>query len=194
MANKNNSIAKSLVPSKTVINFINQDKEKANWSKAGIIAAGVVVLGLFIYFGLYIPNKKIDSAIEAHNSAQDELLLLQNNNSDFADVQAEYSVRLNGFMTDEEHLCENREEMLDIVFDNQINGSDLVSINIDGSEMTVIVKVSSLDVASDYLDSLNSDSRVLFASIDSSSEIARENNSVILVTYHVEWNEEWEEN
>lgn len=192
MANKNNALTKSLYPSKTVINFINQDKEKATWSLASIALVMLVLVAVFVYFGFYKPLQKIEQSQAAHNEALNELHLLQSNNQDYFDVQAEYNVLLNRFMQDEEKSCDNRVEMLNIIFDNKISGIDILSIDIDEDVLSLTISASSFGVVSDYFDNLNEDDRVSLVVVDSSNEDERDDVDSIIATYSITWNNDYQ--
>ncbi|MCQ2516127.1 MAG: hypothetical protein MJ094_04610 [Saccharofermentans sp.] len=191
MANKNNALTKSLYPSKTVINFINQDKEKANWRKASVFIIALPLLALFVYFGFIVPHEKLNDALELNNERLNELIVLQEYNQDYFDVQSEYNVRLNHFMSDEERSYDNRDQMLNMVFDNLTNGISIISITVEDDEMVVIVKASTLNVVGDYLDMLNEDTRSYYASVDIANENNDDDSDDIIATYRVVWNSEF---
>lgn len=183
MANKNKALSKSLYPSKTYINFINQDKEKANWSKAGIVFCILLVLGLFVYLGFVIPNSVLNQAQEEYENMVTELYVLQSSNSDYSDVLSEYSISLNRFMTDEELLCVNNASLINIVFDCKIPGVEIVSIDVEGNDLYVVIKTSSLGFISSYLDNLTSDSKVSSVNVDTVTENEVDND--YYATYHL---------
>ena len=192
MANKNNALTKSLYPTKTVINFINQDKEKEGWGRALVFFVAALILAAFWYFGIFIPMRKVHDAELKYNDLSAQYSLLLERNADYSSVQEEYNVRLNRFMDEDEISCDNHAEMLAIVFDNMVNGIDVESIRVDGNELEIVVNDATLSSISDYLDNLNGDPRVGNADVVTSAEdLSDESSGLITARISVLWNSDY---
>ncbi len=196
MANKNNALTKSLYPTKKVINFINQDKEKEGWGMALVLLLAVLILVVSWYLAIYTPLHKIKEAEAKYSQLSEQYNTLLNNNSGYSEVLEEYNIRLNHFMNEDEITFDNRVDMLEIVFDNMVSGIDIESIRIEGDELEIVVNDASLSSVSDYLDNLNGDPRVGNASVATSSEdLSDEDNSgLITARFTVIWNPDYQVN
>jgi len=148
---------KSVYPTKTTINLMPGNQMTKNAGRdIALFIIGLVLIGLFMKFGV------IDVLTDAARStgklatAQAQLAELEQENSDYSALQAEYAKYAQTGLTDEEQTYANRGQILSLLGTTVESTASLQSVTVKGNTISLQFTNTSLEDVSKVVASLES--------------------------------------
>lgn len=161
---------KSKYPEKTSINLaqLNEDpgKKKRTWALFGVYVVGLLV---FVHFGVFNQIRKINELEAAYHTAENQLSALQESNSDYDEVRAQYSHYGNGYLNDEEAVLQDRMDILDVVEKDVENTGALVGLSVSGNTAQLQIDSQKLANVSEIVSKLESEDIVSYVTVSTSA-------------------------
>ncbi|MBO4425528.1 MAG: hypothetical protein J5776_00815 [Clostridiales bacterium] len=179
-------------PDKEVINFIKDEKKKADGKALLVFTLFMALLLVFIYFGVIRQLQKIDEAEQAYNDAKSELAEWKEKTDELSDVEEEYNSRIEMYYTDEEVEYSNRNEIIDMISEDVLPYLDDVSVNVSSdNQISIYANQADFSTVSQVLDILKADDRVYYVNVSTSNQQSNENSGYTVdAQYVITWNYE----
>lgn len=157
-------------PQKRSINLYIQEKHTKQ-NVIALILFGIYLVGLafFAKYGVIDQIAKINEYENNYNNTEALLTAMQEQNSDYDEVLVEYSHYGNGYLTDDEKLLQDREDILDVLEKELIDNGALQNVSISGNTATLTFDSTKLSNVSELVKSLESYDIVSYASVSTSS-------------------------
>jgi hypothetical protein len=160
---------KEKYPAKRSMNLcqLNEDPHKTAKTWA-VFAVYLVCLALFVQFGVMGPLRKIDLLQSSYETQEQQLSTLQNANSDYEEVRAEYSHYGNGYLNDEESVLQDRLDMINVVESQLLNKGALAGMSIEGNTAELTINSEKLGNVSEIVASLEKSDIVSYVTVSTS--------------------------
>ena len=175
-------------PDKTYINLI-QDQTETNDRRA-LIGFGIflIFLAFFVKFAVLDQLNKVAEAARTYNQVLAQVNEVRNANSAYDSVKAQYDEVTDWYMTDEEKMEVDKNNVFRMLEDDLMPYVGVQSVQIAGSTIVVQTNVTNLHTVSTFLSVLQNDSRNGFVTVTtaSASKQNEDNNAVIatvIITY-----------
>ena len=172
-------------PSKTYINLVSNEQAEKDKKAIGWFLVFLVFLGFFVKFGVYDQIDKLNQAEAEYNLMQSQLSQAQAANADYADIKAQYDKVTEWYMSDEEKMELDKNNVFDMLEEDLMPYVELQSVAVSGSTITVQTGVTDLDTVSTFLSKLQSDKRNAFVTVTTAAASTERDPSSNLVTASV---------
>lgn len=172
-------------PSKTYINLVSNEQAEQDKKAIGWFLVFLVFLGFFVKFGVYDQLDKLNQAEAEYNLMQSQLAQAQAANADYADIKAQYDKVTDWYMTEEEKMELDKNNVFDMLEEDLMPYVELQSAAISGSTITVQTGVTDLDTVSTFLSKLQADKRNSFVTVTTAAASTERDPSSNLVTASV---------
>ena len=176
-------LGKEKYPEKTAINLIMKDKGLSDPKYQMIVfVIFLVILLAFIKFmvvDLIVDSLKAQSSYQNMKSTISEL---QQKNTDYEEVRAEYSHYGNGYLNDEERAERNRESMMNVIDSDVLSAANIQGIDISKNVAKVTVSGVSLNTVSSIVKSLENEGSVSFVTVATAGTTSSNSNVTATLT------------
>ncbi len=137
------------LPSKTSINLLTEEKHTGENVRA-IVLFFLFMGALMVFVKLMVVDKitQIDHMAQEYARQEENLAAMQNANSIYEHVRAEYSHYGNSYLSDEEAALQDRLDILDVIEEELLNKDAL-------RDVQIIDNVASLTINSGYLSNVS---------------------------------------
>lgn len=161
---------KNKFPSKRSLNLCQNDEDEHKTAKTWIaFAIYLVCLALFVHFGVFNQLQKINNLESVYNATEAQLSELQDANSDYEEVRAEYSHYGNGYLNDEEKALQDRLDMIDVIEQQLLDQGALEAIDITGNTAELTINSEKLSNLSEIVANLESSDIVSYVTVSTST-------------------------
>lgn len=157
-------------PDKRSVNLYIQE----NHTKENVIALilfGIYLVGLafFAKYGVIDQIAKINRYETNYNNTEQLLTTMQEQNSDYDAVLAEYSHYGNGYLSDDEKTLQDREDILNVLEKELISNGALQNVSITGNTASLTFDSGKLKNVSELIQQIDTYDIVSYASVSTSS-------------------------
>ena len=171
---------KNKFPSKRSLNLCQNDEDEHKTAKTWIaFAIYLVCLALFVHFGVFNQLQKINNLESVYNATEAQLSELQDANSDYEEVRAEYSHYGNGYLNDEEKALQDRLDMIDVIEQQLLDQGALEAINITGNTAELTINSEKLSNLSEIVANLESSDIVSYVTVSTSTNDQSDSTEVL---------------
>ncbi len=179
-------LGRDLLPSKKSMNFVSDKEEKTN--KVSIILFVVFLLLLCVFTKFCVIDKisKTNELINAYESSKSQLDSLNEELSDYEEVESKYNELVGEFLTDSEKNCLNRTDIIKLLDDDVTPYVSIKNFTISSNEVNVYTDVTDLNTISKVLAILQNDERTHYVTINRTLSDSDDNQLVtaeILITF-----------
>lgn len=177
---------KESFPSKKTMNFVSDKKAKTNKLSIVLFVIFIVLLLIFTKFFVVDSISKTNDLISAYNANQSQLDALNEQLSDYEEIETKYNELVGVFLNDDEKNCLNRTDIIKLLDDDVLPYVDITNYTISSNQVNVYTGVSSLSTISNVLDILQKDDRTHYVTINRTVADSEDNSLVsaeILITF-----------
>ena len=177
---------KESFPSKKTMNFVSDKQAKTNKLSIVLFVIFIVLLLIFTKFFVVDSISKTNDLISAYNANQSQLDALNEQLSDFEEIETKYNELVGVFLNDDEKNCLNRTDIIKLLDDDVLPYVDITNYTISSNQVNVYTGVSSLSTISNVLDILQKDDRTHYVTINRTVADSEDNSLVsaeILITF-----------
>lgn len=173
---------------KTYINLVQDKTETDNRRAILLFLLFLVCLGVFVKFAVIDQLAKINRAEAAYRTIESQVQAARQTNSEYADVKKEYDEVTAWYMTEEEKMEVDKNNVFRMLEEDIMPYVGIQSVQIAGNTIVVQTNVTNLHTVSTFLSVLQNDSRNGFVTVTTAnaSNEDQSNNSVIasvIITY-----------
>ena len=157
--------AKSKYPDKTYINLVQDETDNNN--RKALIGFGIflIALAIFTKFAVIDQLAKISRAEAEYNRVLAQITEIRRSNSDYDAVKAEYDEVTDWYMTEEEKLEVDKNNVFRMLEEDIMPYAGIKSVQIAGNTIAVQTDVTTLQAVSQFLSVLQNDSRNGFVTV-----------------------------
>lgn len=150
-------------PNKKTINFISDNTKKYN--KISIIGFAIFMTALVIFtkFGVIDTLSKINSLESNYNSMVSTIDEYNQKLSTYSEVETKYNDLVGNYLTEDEQLSRERVEIINMLNKDFDGFDNIANYTISGQNVTVYTSPMTLASISKYLDVLQNDSSIIYA-------------------------------
>ncbi len=177
---------KESFPSKKTMNFVSDKQAKTNKLSIVIFVIFLVLLLIFTKFFVIDSISKTNDLISAYNANQSQLDALNEQLSDYEEIETKYNELVGVFLNDDEKNCLNRTDIIKLLDDDVLPYVDITNYTVSSNQVNVYTGVSSLSTISNVLDILQKDDRTHYVTINRTVADSEDNSLVsaeILITF-----------
>ncbi len=177
---------KESFPSKKTMNFVSDKQAKTNKLSIVLFVIFIVLLLIFTKFFVVDSISKTNDLISAYNANQSQLDALNEQLSDYEEIETKYNELVGVFLNDDEKNCLNRTDIIKLLDDDVLPYVDITNYTISSNQVNVYTGVSSLSTISNVLDILQKDDRTHYVTINRTVADSEDNSLVsaeILITF-----------
>lgn len=177
---------KESFPSKKTMNFVSDKQAKTNKLSIVIFVIFLVLLLIFTKFFVIDSISKTNDLISAYNANQSQLDALNEQLSDYEEIETKYNELVGVFLNDDEKNCLNRTDIIKLLDDDVLPYVDITNYAVSSNQVNVYTGVSSLSTISNVLDILQKDDRTHYVTINRTVADSEDNSLVsaeILITF-----------
>ena len=177
---------KESFPSKKTMNFVSDKQAKTNKLSIVLFVIFIILLLIFTKFFVVDSISKTNDLISAYNANQSQLDALNEQLSDFEEIETKYNELVGVFLNDDEKNCLNRTDIIKLLDDDVLPYVDITNYTISSNQVNVYTGVSSLSTISNVLDILQKDDRTHYVTINRTVADSEDNSLVsaeILITF-----------
>lgn len=177
---------KESFPSKKTMNFVSDKQAKTNKLSIVIFVIFLVLLLIFTKFFVIDSISKTNDLISAYNANQSQLDALNEQLSDYKEIETKYNELVGVFLNDDEKNCLNRTDIIKLLDDDVLPYVDITNYTVSSNQVNVYTGVSSLSTISNVLDILQKDDRTHYVTINRTVADSEDNSLVsaeILITF-----------
>lgn len=177
---------KESFPSKKTMNFVSDKQAKTNKLSIVIFVIFLVLLLIFTKFFVIDSISKTNDLISAYNANQSQLDALNEQLSDYEEIETKYNELVGVFLNDNEKNCLNRTDIIKLLDDDVLPYVDITNYTVSSNQVNVYTGVSSLSTISNVLDILQKDDRTHYVTINRTVADSEDNSLVsaeILITF-----------
>lgn len=177
---------KESFPSKKTMNFVNDKQAKTNKRSIVLFVIFIVLLLIFTKFFVIDSISKTNDLISVYNANQSQLDALNEQLSDYEEIETKYNELVGVFLNDDEKNCLNRTDIIKLLDDDVLPYVDITNYTISSNQVNVYSGVSSLSTISNVLDILQKDERTHYVTINRTVADSEDNSLVsaeILITF-----------
>ena len=151
--------SKNKYPEKTYINLV-QDENKGKNTKA-LIYFGIylIALAIFVKFAVLDQLSKVNAAEAQYNRLLNQVTEIKQKNTEYASVKAQYDEVTDWYMTEEEKLEIDKNNVFKMLEDDMMPYVGLSSVQVSGKTIVVQTNVTDLQTVSAFLSKLQTDPR-----------------------------------
>ena len=150
-------------PSKKTVNFVEDNTSKYN--KISIIGFCIfmIVLVIFTKFGVIDTLSKINTLESNYNSTMATINEYNQKLSSYSEVEAKYNDLVGNYLSEAEQLSTSRAQIINML-NKDFDGFDNIdNYTISGQNVTVYTSPMTLAEVSKYLNVLQNDSSIIYA-------------------------------
>ncbi|MGN1388168.1 MAG: hypothetical protein ACI4WR_00815 [Bulleidia sp.] len=174
-------------PEKTYINLvINEQKAKDRRAIIWFLVF-LVILALFVKVGVYDRLDELNAAEAQYNAMAAQLTKLQEANSSYDSVKAQYDEVTDWYMTDEEKMEADKGSVFDMLEDDMMPYVKLESVSISGSTISVQTGVTDLSTVSTFLKALQNDSRNGYVTVTTAAASGDDTGNLVTASVVITW-------
>ncbi len=159
---KKKSIVSSY-PSKKTINFVSDNTKKYN--KISLIGFVVFLIALIIFtkFGVVDTLSKISTLESNYNSTISLINEYNTKLESYSEIEEKYNNLVGTYLSESEQLSTSRVEIINMINADFDGFNNIINYTIDGQNVIVYTSAMSLADVSKYLNVLQNDNRILYA-------------------------------
>ena len=150
-------------PSKKTVNFVEDNTGKYN--KISIIGFVIFLIALVIFtkFGVIDTLNKINSLESTYNSTMSTIDEYNQKLSSYSEIEAKYNDLVGNYLTESEQLSTSRVQIINMLNKDFDGFDNIVNYTISGQNVTVYTSPMTLADVSKYLNVLQNDSSIIYA-------------------------------
>ena len=150
-------------PSKKTVNFVEDNTGKYN--KISIIGFVIFMIALVIFtkFGVIDTLSKINSLESTYNSTMSTINEYNQKLSSYSEIEAKYNDLVGNYLTESEQLSTSRVQIINMLNKDFDGFDNIVNYTISGQNVTVYTSPMTLADVSKYLNVLQNDSSIIYA-------------------------------
>ena len=150
-------------PSKKTVNFVEDNTGKYN--KISIIGFVIFMIALVIFtkFGVIDTLSKINSLESTYNSTMSTIDEYNQKLSSYSEIEAKYNDLVGNYLSESEQLSTSRVQIINMLNKDFDGFDNIVNYTISGQNVTVYTSPMTLADVSKYLNVLQNDSSIIYA-------------------------------
>ena len=150
-------------PSKKTVNFVEDNTGKYN--KISIIGFVIFMIALVIFtkFGVIDTLSKINSLESTYNSTMSIIDEYNQKLSSYSEIEAKYNDLVGNYLSESEQLSTSRVQIINMLNKDFDGFDNIVNYTISGQNVTVYTSPMTLADVSKYLNVLQNDSSIIYA-------------------------------
>ena len=156
---------KAKYPTKKSMNFIRNEVAVQNRHAIEGFLVFLVLLAVFVRFAVLLPIQKVNEKQADYANKEQTLQELKQESANYKDVQKAYDEKIGSFLTDDERLCLDRPDLLNMIEEDVFPSVSVQSISVSGNQITLVTGTTTLDVVSHVLGILQKDPRNSYATV-----------------------------
>lgn len=150
-------------PSKKTVNFVEDTTGKYN--KISIVGFVIFMIALVIFtkFGVIDTLSKINSLESAYNSTMSTINEYNQKLSSYSEIESKYNDLVGNYLSESEQLSTSRVQIINMLNKDFDGFDNIVNYTISGQNVTVYTAPMTLADISKYLNVLQNDSSIIYA-------------------------------
>ncbi len=176
---------KNQYPSKFEINFVSDQKEKQSRALAGIIVVLLIILALFVKFGIIDQIARVNRAKKHYEETEARLEDYRKQMESFKDVMDTYNEMTGAFMDEGEKGVIDRMEIFDVLAEDVFQYVEVQSINIsDSNVIRITTSSTTISNVSEITHVLLADPRISYANART-AKVDVDNENIVTATIEI---------
>ncbi len=181
--------SKNHYPTKKYINLVPHEEEKKNKKSLLYFGIFVIILLLFVRFGVIGLLDQLSRAEAEYNAMKSQLDQYNAANQRYDEVKREYDELTDWYMTDEEKNEVDKSGVFDMLKDDLFPYVSVTSVNMTGNQISIQTGDCDLDTVAFFIAKMQSDARNSYVTVtttDANGERNAASNRVVAnisVTY-----------